>query len=998
MDNRTKAPGVRYHGAATELPMADAIGPKLNKYEIVDQISAGGMGAVYLAEDTSLHRQVAIKVLSPELADDPDRFQRFQWEARVLARLNHPNIVTIFSVEEDAKGIHFLTMELVDGETLGYLLPEQGLPLRQLFEIAIPLADALSAAHQQGIIHRDLKPGNIMVRRDGRVKVLDFGLAKQRQDLDATALGLRGQQPETQDGQLMGTVPYMSPEQIQSGEIDHRTDIFSLGIILFEMATGSRPFQGKNWGDLASAILRDRPPSVTMVKSRLPRHLGRIIRHCLEKDPQRRFQTALDLRNELEELRREWRSGELDVASLVMSSSGGGPASGSGSAGGLGSSGGLGSGGGLASGEGLGSGGGLASGGGVGLRGPSGVIRNPLEETLISEGLKARGQERWRRYETLMALAASIVVIAFLATWVWWRSTHTGGTAPNPAAPVAQAPASAPKREEKRIVVLPMENLGPADHAYFAAGITEEITSRLAAVSALHVISRTTASGYDRQDKTMQQIGAELGVDYLLEGSVRWGVDAEGKTRVRVTPQLIRVADDTQIWSERYDQVIDDIFAVQSSIAEKVIQQLDIALLEPEREALASAPTENLEAYQLYLEGTVLASRGAPTRENWERVVALLEEAVVLDPDFALAWVELSEAHAQAYYLILDPSPERVDKARQAIDRAMAIDPDLPAAHRALGYYYYWCHGDHEAALAEFAKAARALPNDSQLLQGIAYIRRRQGRFEEAAGGFVEALRLDPQSAVLATELGRTYTLLRRYLEADTLFQRAIDLNYEDPVPFQEKAMNLLLWRGDLAGARDLLTAMPGQEEIQSVMAWYRLELFEEDYEAALERIESTPVHIIGVDWAMMPKQLLRGEIFRALGQTDKARLQFASARVLLERIVRMAPEDPRRRSALARVYAGLGQAPEASRQARLAVDLVPRTKNAQMASELLENLAEVSVMVGDHDTAIETLGDLLTMPAKVSQPLLRLDPRWHPLRQDPRFVALVGEPQLSPK
>ena len=958
MDKRTKASAVRYHGAATEPMMADEIGPKLNKYDIVDQISAGGMGAVYLAEDTSLHRQVAIKVLSPELADDPDRFQRFQWEARVLARLSHPNIVTIFSVEE-AQGLHFLTMELVDGQTLGHLIPQNGLPLRRLFEIAIPLADALSAAHQQGIIHRDLKPGNIMVRQDGRVKVLDFGLAKQRQDLDAAALGLQGQQPETQDGQLMGTVPYMSPEQIQGEAIDHRTDIFSLGIILFEMATGSRPFQGKNWGDLASAILRDRPPSVTAVQSNLPRHLGRIIRHCLEKDPNRRFQTALDLRNELEELRREWRSGELDGANGSSPASGSGPISHS----------------------------------SLPIGGPSGVIRNPLEETLVSGGLAREGQERWRRYETLMALAASIVVIAFLVAWVWWRSVHRSVAPPPQPIPVA----ATETQGEKRIVVLPMENLGPADHEYFAAGITEEITSRLAAVSALHVISRTTALSYDRQDKTMQQIGAELGVDYLLGGTVRWGTDAEGQTRVRVTPQLIRVADDTQIWSERYDQVIDDIFAVQSSIAEKVIQQLDIALLEPERKALVSTPTSNLDAYQLYLEGMVLASRGAPTRDNWEKVVSLLEEAVALDPEFAMAWAELAEAHAQAYYLILDATEERVAKARQAIDRAMAIDPDLPAAHRALGYFYFWCHNDHEAALAEFAKAAQGLPNDSQLLQGIAYIRRRQGRFEEAASGFAEALRLDPQSAVLATELGRMYTMLRRYPEADALYQRAVDLNFEDPVPFQEKATNLLLWRGDLVGAREILTAMPGQQEIRSLMAWFWLELLEEDYAAALERIESTPVHIIGVDWAMMPKQLLRGEIFRALGETEKARHQFASARVLLERIVKMAPEDPRRRSALARVYAGLGLGPQAERQARLAVDLVPRTKDAWLAPQLLENLAEVSVMVGDHETALDALRDLLAIPARVSRPLLRIDPRWQPLRQDPRFIALVGSVARGP-
>lgn len=936
--------------------MANALGPNLNKYEIVDQISAGGMGAVYLAEDTTLHRQIAIKVLSPELAEDPDRLRRFQWEAQVLARLNHPNIVTIFSVEED-QDTHFLTMELVDGQTLGQVIPEDGLSLMRLFELAVPLADALSAAHEQGIIHRDLKPGNVMVRQDGRVKILDFGLAKQRDDLDAAALGLHGQQPETQDGQLMGTVPYMSPEQIQGESIDHRSDIFSLGILLFEMATGSRPFQGKTWGDLASAILRDRPPSVTVVNGQLPRHLGRIIRHCLEKDPQRRFQTALDLRNELEELRREWRTGELEASGVSIPSRG----------------------------EGSGSHGAPV------LRGPSGVIRNPLEETLVS-GVEV--EEKWRRYEKPLAIVATAVVVAFFAAWFWWRSPQSSTVGPV----VETRPAIPDQQSEKRIVVLPMENLGPADHEYFAAGITEEITSRLAAVSALHVISRTTALSYEREGKSVQQIGADLGVEYLLEGSVLWGLDAAGKTRVRVTPRLVQVADDTQIWSERYDQIIDDIFAVQSSIAEKVIQQLDIALLEPEVLALASAPTEHLDAYQLYLEGMVIASRGAPTRENWERAVALLEEAVAIDPEFALAWVELAEAHAQAFHLLLDNSEERVEKARVAIDKAMAIDPDLPAAHRALGYYYYWCHGDHEAALAEFAKAAQFLPNDSQLREGIAYIRRRQGRFEEAAREFAVALRLDPQSPVLAAELARTYTMLRRYPQADAHYQRAIDLNYEQPIPFQAKARNLLLWQGNIAGARDLLESMPGQEEVSSVMAWYQQDLFEENHQAAIDGIESTPVRIIGVPWGMLPKPLLRGDVYRAMGEDDKAKIHYSSARVLLERIVKMAPEDPRRRSALARVYAGLGRRRDAIRQAQLAVDLAPVSKDALLGPDLLENFAEVCVVVGDHDQALAALSELLSIPSKISRPLLRLDPRWRPLRQDPRFVDLVEGSQLSPK
>ncbi|MEE8526888.1 MAG: serine/threonine-protein kinase, partial [Thermoanaerobaculia bacterium] len=254
--------------------MAKATGPKLTKYENLEPLSTGGMGEVYLAEDTTLRRKVAVKVLSPEWAQDAERFQRFQREARVLATLNHPNIVTIFSVEEE-DGVHFHTMELVEGDTLAKIIPSVGLNLDRIFEIAVPLADALAAAHEQGIVHRDLKPGNIMINRQGRVKVLDFGLAKRQDGASGEA---RAAEPITQEGLLLGTVPYMAPEQLQGDSVDHRADLFSLGVILFEMCTGRRPFEGRTWSDLASSILRDQPASVTALNIYLPRHLGRIIR------------------------------------------------------------------------------------------------------------------------------------------------------------------------------------------------------------------------------------------------------------------------------------------------------------------------------------------------------------------------------------------------------------------------------------------------------------------------------------------------------------------------------------------------------------------------------------------------------------------------------------------------------------------------------------------------------------------------------------------------
>jgi hypothetical protein len=278
---------------------------RLAHYRLIERIGAGGMGEVHLADDTKLERRVAVKILPPQFASDPERLDRFEREAKALAALNHPNIVTIFSVEE-ANGIHFLTMELVEGATLSEIIPAGGLALGRLFDLAVPLADSLAAAHERGVIHRDLKPANVMVSDDGRVKVLDFGLAKLRQD---KALG--GEAGElstdllTAEGRILGTVSYMSPEQVQGNPVDARSDIFSMGVVLYEMATGGRPFQGETPVELMSSILRDTPPRVTEIRGDLPSDLGRVLRRCLEKDTDRRYQTALDLRTELEDLRSE---------------------------------------------------------------------------------------------------------------------------------------------------------------------------------------------------------------------------------------------------------------------------------------------------------------------------------------------------------------------------------------------------------------------------------------------------------------------------------------------------------------------------------------------------------------------------------------------------------------------------------------------------------------------------------------------------------------------
>ena len=289
---------------------APEIGQQILHYRILHKLGEGGMGAVYLAEDTKLNRKVALKFLPAEMISDPERLKRFEREAKTVAALNHPNIVTIYSVEEQ-NGVPFIAMELVDGKSLTELIPEQGQTLDRIFELAIPIADAVSAAHEKGITHRDLKPGNIMVGSDGRVKVLDFGLAKLMEDPKDQGATSLSTQTLTKTGSALGTVTYMAPEQLKGKAPDQRADIFSLGIVLYQMASGQRPFRGETSAEVISSILRDAPPPVTELKLELPSHLGRIVKRCLEKNPNRRYQTAAELRNELEELKNEIDSGTV---------------------------------------------------------------------------------------------------------------------------------------------------------------------------------------------------------------------------------------------------------------------------------------------------------------------------------------------------------------------------------------------------------------------------------------------------------------------------------------------------------------------------------------------------------------------------------------------------------------------------------------------------------------------------------------------------------------
>jgi TolB-like protein/Flp pilus assembly protein TadD len=884
-------------------------GTKLGPYEIVALLGAGGMGEVYRARDTRLGRDVAIKVLPAEFAADPDRLRRFEQEAQAIATLNHPNILAIHDIGTH-EGRPYIVTELLEGESLRERLAGSPLPSRKAMELAVQIAQGLAAAHEKGIVHRDLKPENLFITRDGQAKILDFGVAKllpkrEQGERSVAPTVLQGTDP----GIVMGTAGYMSPEQVRGLPVDHRSDIFSFGCVLYEMVTGRRAFARATAADTMAAILTEEPPDPSGIHQAVPPPLSRVIAHCLEKQPEERFQSARDLAYDL------------------------------------------------------------------GTKLPDTGPAKPAAITV------SKGKRR------VVGLALACVALLVAAGVLVLRLKSAG-----PSARAAGPP---------KIVVLPFENLGSPEDAYFAAGMTEEITSRLANVRGLGVISRTSAVEYNRRGKTVRQIGSDLGVDYVLEGSVRWDRGIGRESRVRITPQLIRVADDTHVWADRYERVIADVFAIQSEVAENAVKAMGVTLLPRERTALKTVSTNDLEAYDLYLRGQELA-RGGEDRRYVEGALQMYQAAVDRDPRFAQALAGLAGSHLLMYWLYIDRSQERLAKGKEAAERAVELRPDLAETHTALGFYFYWALLNYPRALSEFSAALAIQPNNSEALFGIGCVLRRQGHWADSAEQLSKALELDPKNATLFGNLAESCTLARRYADADRALGLAIALSPQSAQSYGPKAWLQVQWRGDLAKAQAVLDEakrVAGLRDDDGFLAWSALEtaLARRDYHAASRQLESETRHAFDNLNGYLPIPLVRGQAQALAGQRDLARRSFEAARLELEQKAAEAPDDSRFHSSLGVAYAGLGRRVEAVREARLGYELMPVSKDAYRALYRLGDLALVYTMVGQTSEAIAQLEHLLAGSGGFTANVLRLDPRWDPLRSDPRFQALLTKYEVKP-
>jgi len=631
--------------------------PNLNRsdlperYTLISFLGVGGMGEVYLAEDTKLGRKVALKTLPAEFTNDRERLRRFQHEARAASALNHPNLLTIHEIGAEA-GAHFIAAEYVDGETLRTLIRRGRMKSDEVLDIAQQTAFALTAAHGAGIVHRDIKPDNIMVRRDGIVKVLDFGLAKLLEDparemvdheADTRALVL------TDPGRILGTPAYMSPEQARGFDLDGRTDIWSLGVVMYEMIAGEPPFRGETKSHTVVSILETEPPPLTTSAPETPAELQRIVRKALTKDRDSRYQTARDLMIDLKNLRRD-----LDIESEMKRTA-------------------------------------------------------PPNARVISRD-------------------------AFSGL----RVTDPGSAGNN------------------SIAVLAFTNMSAdAENEYFCDGLAEELLNALAKIKDLKVAARTSAFSFKGKNANVSDIGNALSVKTVLEGSVR-----KSGNRLRITVQLVSVADGYHLWSERYDREMKDIFGVQDEITLAVIDALKVKLLGKERAAMLKRHIDNTEAYELILKGRYYCNKH--TIEGLFRGIEYFEKAIAVEPEYAPAYAEMGICYIMLSHFGLFSPHEIFHKGKAAATRALEIDDQSAEAHSALAnilFYYEW---DWAAAEREFKRAIELSPNDANTRWRLGLFLVSQGRFASAIKEGELAVKLDPLSLLANLYAGFIYLLADR--------------------------------------------------------------------------------------------------------------------------------------------------------------------------------------------------------------------------------------------
>src|SRR2546430_6324256 len=550
--------------------------------------------------------------------------------------------------------------------------------------------------------------------------------------------------------------------------------------------------------------------------------------------------------------------------------------------------------------------------------------------------------------------------------------------------------ASAPNID-KSIAVLPFENLsGDPDNAYFADGIQDDILTNLSKIGDLKVISRTSVMSYRGSGThNARDIGKALGVSTLLEGSVR-----RMGNRVRVNVQLINANNDEHIWAEDYDRDLTDVFAIQTDLAGQIASALQAKLSPNEKARLDRRPTQNPDAYLLFVQAHDYASQKEMFRDTSLKAEPLFERAIKLDPNFALAFAGLSMVESWLYHTS-DPVPARREKARLNADEALRLQPDLPEGHLALGFSYYYGDRDYERALTEFEIARRDLPNDAQAYLAIGSIQRRQGKWTESTANLERAAALDPKNADILRNLAFSYMAQRKFETADKILDRVIVAAPQSLEAPLVKGGVAILWKGDLSVAEKVFSSVPPEADPQGLMTWAHVWVLTlgRKFPEALQVLQKFRGEtLITYSTASSPKAFLEGTIHLLQGDKTKAKAELEHARVVSEKLLREAPEDPARHAQHGLILAALGQKQEAIAEGKRAVELLPESQDAFDGPQETAALAQIFAWTGESDEAFRLLDHLLAIPSGLTVPIFKLDPAWDPLRKDPRFQALINK------
>ncbi len=647
----------------------------ISHYRILEQLGAGGVGVVYKAEDTRLHRFVALKFLQ-NMAQDSHALERFRREARAASALNHPGICTIYDIGEQ-DGQPFIAMEFLDGETLRSHMRGKALPLEEMLKLSVQIADALDAAHTEGVIHRDIKPANIFVTKRGQAKVLDFGLAKiLSKGIARAGQDLSGVSPDsTILGVISGTPSYMSPEQVRGDTLDARTDIFSLGLLLYEMATGFQAFSGNTGGMIIEAILTRSPVPMRTINPDIPSQLEEIINKAIHKDRSQRYQHTADLRADLQRLQR---------------------------------------------------------GGDSGRRAAEGDAASSLSEAGTGNSTARSGAQRPERLSRII----------------------------------------------DSLAVLPFENVSrDPEHEYLSDGIAGSLINVLATVPKLRVMAQSTVLRYRGRGIDPQTAGRELNVRAVLTGRIMQSGES-----LRIGTELVDVATGSQLWGAQYDRKLGDIFAIQDDISGEISEKLRLKLTGAEKRRLAKRPTDDPEAYRLYLKGRYHWDRW--TEDGFYKAIEYFRQAVEKDPGYALAYSGLADSYVLLGWNSYLPPKDAFPKGKMAAMRALRLDPDLGEAHTSLAAVLWLYDWQWEDSQAEFTRSLTLNPAYPTANHWYAEYLMTMGRSVEAVARMKKSQKLDPLSLIISVAIGWALYMGRRYDDAIEQLRRTVELEPNYPVTY----------------------------------------------------------------------------------------------------------------------------------------------------------------------------------------------------------------------